>query len=225
MLSIVVVEDNDELRETFVSALTQSGYAALGFDSAEAATEGIGARKIDLMIVDLNLPGEDGLSLCGRLRQIYLDIGIVMVTARGRTDDKKAGYESGADIYLTKPVSLDELLGAIKALARRLSPRSGAGQILLDVGKRLLRGPGGEVALRQQEAAVLAALSRAADRKLETWQVLDVLEMEGKAANKNAIGVLIFRINQKLEQAGAGSRAIRSIRGFGYQLCAGMALG
>jgi DNA-binding response OmpR family regulator len=216
MLSIVVVEDNDELRETFVSALTQSGYAALGFDSAEAATEGIGARKI---------PGEDGLSLCGRLRQIYLDIGIVMVTARGRTDDKKAGYESGADIYLTKPVSLDELLGAIKALARRLSPRSGAGQILLDVGKRLLRGPGGEVALRQQEAAVLAALSRAADRKLETWQVLDVLEMEGKAANKNAIGVLIFRINQKLEQAGAGSRAIRSIRGFGYQLCAGMALG
>ena len=225
MLNIVIVEDNDELRDTFVSALDQSGYNVVGFDSAEATVEALGSRKIDLMILDLNLPGEDGLSLCERLRQVYLDIGIIMVTARGEAGDKKAGYESGADIYLTKPVSLDELLAAIKALTRRLVPRTAdAGHIHLDIEKMMLRGPGGDVALRPQEIAVLRALSCAPERKLESWQILDVLEMEGKAANKNAVGVLIFRINQKLEAAGGGNRAIRSIRGWGYQLCAAVML-
>lgn len=192
----------------------------VGFDCAEALAEQGLTLRIDLVVLDLNLPGEDGLSLTRRLRATNPEIGIIMMTARTRTDDKRIGYESGADIYLAKPVSLEELTAAIQALSRRLRP---AGTTLmglvLDTVRLTLGGPGGMTALSAPEAALLAAFARAQDHRLETWQIIVVLEQADRAPNRNALNVTISRLAAKLRQSGTAAQPIRSIRNWGYQLC------
>ncbi len=106
-LNILIVEDNENLRESICDALQSLGHHARGIDCAEALPEQADLVRLDLAILDLNLPGEDGLSLAGRLRQTQHDLGIIMLTARVQGEDRAAGYAQGADIYLTKPASLD----------------------------------------------------------------------------------------------------------------------
>lgn len=220
MLSIAVIEDNDDLRAAILGALGGEGHHAVGFDCAEALVEQSGALRIDLMVIDLNLPGEDGLSLARRMRATDPDIGIIMMTARTRSDDKRIGYESGADIYLAKPVSLDELSAAILALSRRLRPRpSPASTLTMDTGRLTLGGPAGQTSLSAPEAALLAAFVRAQDHRLETWQIFEVLGQADRVPNRNAVNVALSRLSGKLRQSGAGERPFRSIRGWGYQLC------
>ncbi len=192
----------------------------VGFDCAEALAEQGLTLRIDLVVLDLNLPGEDGLSLTRRLRATNPEIGIIMMTARTRTDDKRIGYESGADIYLAKPVSLEELTAAIQALSRRLRP-AGAPSLglVLDTVRLTLGGPGGMTALSAPEAALLAAFARAQDHRLETWQIIVVLEQADRAPNRNALNVTISRLAAKLRQSGTAAQPIRSIRNWGYQLC------
>ncbi len=171
-------------------------------------------------MVDLNLPGEDGLSLTRRLRVTNPDIGIIMMTARTRTDDKRIGYESGADIYLAKPVSLDELAAAILALSRRLRPAlPPPAALMLDTVRLTLGGPRGLTALSAPEAALLAAFARAQDHRLETWQIIGVLEQGDRAPNRNALNVTMSRLSAKVRQCGAGAHPLRSIRNWGYQFC------
>ena len=118
-LNILVVEDNDDLRQTMVEVLAGEGHHVSGVDCAEAVPECIGA--LDLILIDLNLPGEDGLSLARRIRSTQPDIGMIMVTARRLPADRKRGYDSGADIYLPKPIAFEELCAAIESLSRRIS--------------------------------------------------------------------------------------------------------
>lgn len=226
MLNIAVIEDNDDLRAAIVGALVGQGHHVVGLDCAEALAEQSDALAIDLMVVDLNLPGEDGISLARRLRDTQPEIGIVMVTARGRSVDRRIGYENGADIYLAKPVSLDELTGAIFALSRRLNrahlPKR---SILVDAHRLALKGPDGHQRLSAQEAALLAAFARAPDHRLESWQIIEIFDQAERAPNRNAMNVTISRLAAKLRQAGAAERPIRSIRNWGYQLCEPIALG
>ncbi|WP_371348935.1 response regulator transcription factor [Ancylobacter sp. IITR112] len=220
MLSIAVVEDNDDLRTAIVNALTGEGHHAVGFDCAEALAEQRQALRIDLVVVDLNLPGEDGLSLTRRLRVTHPEIGIIMMTARARADDKRIGYESGADIYLAKPVALEELTAAIQALSRRLRPAAPAPRgLVLDTGRLTLGGPLGMTALSAPEAALLAAFTRAQDHRLETWQIIAVLEQADRAPNRNALNVTMSRLSTKMRQSGTGPHPLRAIRNWGYQLC------
>lgn len=118
-LNILVIEDHDDLRELTVEVLNQQGHHAVGFPGAEELNDVFSG--FDLLIVDLNLPGEDGLSLARRFRLALPDAGIVMVTAREQAADKVRGYESGADIYLTKPVRISH------STARAKVSRPGAG--------------------------------------------------------------------------------------------------
>lgn len=192
----------------------------VGFDCAEAIAEQGQALRIDLVVVDLNLPGEDGLSLTRRLRVTNPEIGIIMMTARTRTDDKRIGYESGADIYLAKPVSLDELAAAILALSRRLRPAVAAPTgLVLDTMRLTLGGPQGTLSLSAPEAALLAAFARAQDHRLETWQIIVVLEQGERAPNRNALNVTMSRLSAKVRQCGADAHPLRSIRNWGYQFC------
>ncbi|MFW2454814.1 response regulator transcription factor [Methyloversatilis discipulorum] len=121
-LNLLIVEDNDDLRDSLADALGTRGHHVVALDCAEAVPEQAELTRLDLAIVDLNLPGEDGLALAQRLREAQPGLGIIMLTARAQSSDKVAGYEHGADIYLTKPVSLQELAGAVQALGRRLKP-------------------------------------------------------------------------------------------------------
>ena len=219
-LNIIVVEDNDELREATVDALRAEGHQVLGLDCAEALPEQASWRRVDLMVVDLNLPGEDGLALTRRLRSSQPDIGIIMVTARGLSTDKRRGYACGADIYMTKPVALDELTAAIQNLSHRLKPEAvPVARLTLNLRRHILHCPNEtEVQLSSQESALLAAFGRAAEWRLETWQLIEILEKDSAEDPKAAVEILIARLRKKLLQAGCAELAVKSIRSWGYQM-------
>jgi DNA-binding response OmpR family regulator len=214
------VEDHDDLREVTVEALSSQGHHVVGVDCAEALTHMGHAMQIDLMVVDLNLPGEDGLSLARRIRLSQPDIGIIMATARGQAAERTKGYESGADIYLTKPASVGELRAAIRALSRRIkrSPVRASAQNL-DLNRRSLSGKAGEVGLTLHEATLLAALLRAPGYRLESWQLIESLGKTETGYSKASLEVQIVRLRKKLVQAGAAEQPIKAIHQWGYQLC------
>lgn len=224
-LNIVVVEDHDALRDVTVEALTQRGHNVRGVDCAEALPEQPGTAPIDLMVIDLNLPGEDGISLAARIRAAQPNIGIIMVTARSQVRDKMMGYENGADIYLTKPTSTDELIAAVRALTRRIKPVEPQDcDFILRMGALTLQGPNGKASLSTHETATLAAFVRAKDQQLETWQLIELADKQVNDASKKALEVQIVRLRKKLLQCGAQEPTFKAIRGQGYHLCIKVAL-
>ena len=219
-MNIVVVEDHADLREATVAALCSMGHDARGIDCAEALDDELGAFRADLLVLDLNLPGEDGLSLARRIRAAEPGIGIIMVTGRTQVNDRMRGYGSGADIYLPKPASVEELGAAIQALARRIRPAASAGDaISLNPTKLQLQGPKQQVNVSDHESTLLLALSKAKDHRLENWQLMELSGSAVEDQSKATLEVQIGRLRKKLEQAGAPAPTIKAIRGTGYQLC------
>ena len=147
-----------------------------------------------------------------------------MVTARGLLAQKVEGYENGADLYITKPASLDELRVAIAALSRRLKPVDSVtgfvrpAAIKLNRQQLLLSGAGKEVNVGVAEANVLVGMVQAPNHRLENWQLAELLGKAESSHQKNNLQVLIFRLRKKLEQVGAGEHAIKLIWQVGYQL-------
>ena len=222
VLNIIVVEDHDSLREMTVEALCEQGHNAIGVDCAEALPDWLGMPP-DVIVIDLNLPGEDGLSLARRVRAAQPGIGIIMLTARSKTFDKTTGYQRGADIYLTKPTSVEELGAAIQAIARRLKTASTPATetiaaLTLDWQRLTLTGPLGQASLNALEATVLSALASALWQRMENWQLVKLLAKTEASYTKARLEVLIHRLRKKLLQAGADEHAIKVIRQVGYQL-------
>ena len=232
-LNILVVEDHDDLRDMTVEVLNLQGHHAIGVPSAEALLNTFGTARQDdfaapdLMIVDLNLPGEDGLSLAQRVKVAQPHIGIIMVTARNQAADKVMGYESGADIYLPKPVAPDELVAAVNALARRLAgaratpaaPNTAAARLQLNTRRLCLHGPLGKIDLSDAEAALLVALRQAPGQRLGFWQLLELLGLGLDENGKANLEIRIVRLRKKMVTVGAEKTCIRAIRLQGYQLC------
>lgn len=221
-LSIAVIEDNGDLNSLIVESLRAEGYDAHGVSSVEEFGRLILERQPDLFILDLNLPGEDGTSFSLRLRTARPSVGIIMLTARDELDDRSNGYRSGADIYLTKPSSIDELLNAIAALTRRLirtepvAIQSGGG-MTLDMRRMELSLPSGSVRLSSEEADILALAASRPDGRMSIDDIRQALG-RGEDLSKSAIEIKIFRLRKKFAEAGLDERAISNVRGVGYQL-------
>jgi DNA-binding response OmpR family regulator len=227
LLNIVVVEDHDALREVTIAALQGDGHRVTGVASGQALSAlqaDSSFPPADLLVLDLNLPGEDGISIAKRIRQSHPEVGIVMVTARGLLTQRLLGYESGADLYLIKPVSLDELRIAIASLTRRLkgtrigTAKAPPGGITLKQRQLLISGTAAQVEVSASEAQLLAAMAQAPQQRLENWQLVELLGKSESTYRKSNLQVLIFRLRKKLAQAGAGDHAIKVIRQYGYQL-------
>jgi DNA-binding response OmpR family regulator len=218
-LNIVVVEDHIDLQDTLVEVLALEGYNVRGFSSAEEFVEQVADLPVDLMLVDLNLPGEDGISLVRRMKESQPDIGIIMVTARTLSNQKAEGYDSGADVYMTKPVALDELTAAIRSLSKRLLKSDDSSVLTLDVARGHLVGLEGQiVTLSPAEISILCALSRALENRLEAWQLMEAIGKSADSYAKSALEILIVRLRKRMTSAGAAPSSIRAIRGWGYQL-------
>lgn len=168
-LVVALVEDDRLLREEIEVHLTAHGFQVHAANSA-AGLDDLSARTaFDLYLIDLNLPGENGLSLCRRVRASRPDAGIVIMTARVALNDRIAGYKlGGADIYLTKPVSPDELVLVLLSLGRRLKQAHTTREWTLSLRDRTLMGPDQtqKVRLTSKEKAVLLALVQAKDNTL-----------------------------------------------------------
>ncbi len=220
-IKLLVVEDHLALLDVTVDTLAACGHVVVGIDSAEALDELPARFLADIAVLDVNLPGEDGLTLARRLRHIQPGIGIIMVTAFNALAQKIAGYEHGADIYLTKPTAPEELCAAVLALARRLRSDPGARppDFTLDAANHLLRTPQGELLLRNTESTLLRALLMAPDHTLEIFQALEQLDKSIDVNGKAQLEVLVSRLRSKLVAHGAPPVPIRALRGKGYQLC------
>jgi DNA-binding response OmpR family regulator len=214
-LNIVVVEDHQDLRELTCMALANKGHHVFGLSCAEELEDAVKGGATDVFILDLNLPGEDGISLAKRIRQAYPLVGIIMLTARSQAKEKVQGYESGADLYMTKPVDFEELCAALQGFVRR---RQVASEGTLTLSKLTLTGSVGSVRLSSAEADMLMAFARAPASRLETWQLAHILGMEMDGLNKASLEVRIVRLRKKMLEAGAPSSVIESIRNVGYQL-------
>jgi DNA-binding response OmpR family regulator len=218
-LNLVVVEDNNDLRTLLSQALRKDGHHVTPLSCAEELEDQAGSDHADAFLIDINLPGEDGLSLAKRIRNAHPLVGIIMLSARSALDDKLSGYECGADIYLTKPVSLPELSAALRSFARRrlatfkhITPKG------LTLNKLELQGQQTSVKLSAQEAIVLTALARAPAGRLETWQIAELLDAEMDESFKSSLAVRMVRLRKKLTDAGAEGLVIESLRNIGYQL-------
>ena len=224
-LVIGVVEDSDDLRESLVELLATCGHRAVGFSCAEELLELNHGLTFELMVLDLNLPGEDGLSLARRLKRIQPRLRVIMMTTRTLLPDRVLGYESGADLYLPKPVAEDEFVAAVAALARQLAAEAGTRLTDLDVPVRLgvraleLQGPSAKVTVNLREMALLAAFAAAPGQRLEHWQLLEMLGMVADGSAKSSLAVTITRLRAKLVQIGCGSGSLKALRSEGYQLC------
>lgn len=216
----MVVEDYDALRETVCSVLRQDGHEVCGVETAEDVDDTPIGFVPDLYIVDLNLPGEDGFSLAARIRRSAPNVGIVIFSARTEVTDRINGYSSGANNYLTKPISLDELRAVVAGFVQRLIEvaKGSESSFVLHPLRMQVSGPNYSARLTQAEQVLLAAFARAGQQSLEHWQVAVHLG-QGEDLSKENLEVKLGRLRKKLIACGAPSPAIQSIRGVGYRLC------
>lgn len=219
-LKIIVVEDYDDYRAALCAALIQDGHDVMGVANAEDVDDEPIGYVSDLYIVDINLPGEDGMGLARRIRNSQPDVGIVIISARNTLSDRIDGYQSGANIYLTKPFSLEELRAVVFGFSNRLTNSETAlpGTLYLNSGRMIMAGPVGKARLTQTEVVLLAAFSRVSQQTLERWQVASHLG-GGEHISRENLEVKIGRLRKKLITCGADAPAIQSLRGLGYKLC------
>jgi DNA-binding response OmpR family regulator len=218
MRNIVIVEDNADLRASLIDILSSASRNVVGFESSEAFLSGRVLHTVNIVVLDLNLPGEDGIALAKRLKQKAPHIGIIMLTARGSAEEVGAGYNSGGDIYLVKPSSAPEVKGAVEALLRRTAQTKSTEQkFKLDMRSMKIFGPDGEVNVSGAEAELLKMLILAPENRLEKDVISKILCI-GDDAKPGTLEVRIVRLRKKLDFVGAGGKSINVIRGWGYQL-------
>ena len=225
-LKILIVEDNDDLREGWMSFFQRQGHFVRGAGLAAEILDESGDFTPDVYVIDLNLPDADGLTLVKKLRQFHPSVGIIITTARSMIGDKVIGYESGADIYFTKPVDPAELLAGIAAIAKKQwSPNVGAEALHLRPDRHVLEGVNGIVDLSPNETILLAGLVRAAGQPLAAWQLAELLGFSEELPTAAALEMRIARLRKKLITAGAASPGIRAAYNRGYMLCCNILIG
>jgi DNA-binding response OmpR family regulator len=218
--SVIVVEDNETLRDELVHYLSEEGFAVRGVGSGEELNEAIQAQPTDILILDLNLPEEDGISITRRIRRSLPAVGIILLTARVRSTDRLEGYATGADVYLTKPTRPEELVAVVGNLFARLGAGSDPLQWQLDMAGLMLHSPMGErIELTGSEARLLKDLAingQFLDHAALMSRFGDTTQSE--KINKGRIEVLISRLRTKLAPHLSSGFDIKALRGQGYQL-------
>ena len=223
-LKIALVEDNDDLRDLLFRDISKAGYVVESASCADDLDDLASKTAFDVLILDINLPGENGLDIARRYKHATPDIYIIMLTARVGTDDKIVGYEAGADIYLTKPVASVELLAAIGSVCRRLAKlHNQHPEVTLKVREMLLVGSA-SIELNRQETIILKALTESSDGHLPYYRLLELCGEDVNATSKSTLEVRIVRLRKKLAEAGLEGKTIKAIRGDGYQLLSRIAI-
>ncbi|MCO7520955.1 MULTISPECIES: response regulator [Pseudomonas] len=227
--TLLVVDDDDEIRELLCDYLADAGYQALAAGNGEQMREQLARHAVDLVVLDLMLPGEDGLSLCRQL-QAQPGLAVIMLSAKGSTLDRIIGLEVGADDYLAKPFEPRELVARIKAVLRRpqrletaaqdatVEPQRFAG-FRLDHVKRLLTLPDGQaLTLPRSDYRVLRELLEANNRVVSRDQLTRSAFGRDHLPDDRSVDMCISRLRQQLRRAASQGAQILTIRNEGYLL-------
>lgn len=218
-INIVVVEDYKPLCDMFVYYLSNNGYSATGVGCASELDEYFKYYYANVLILDINLPGEDGFNIAKRYRVDYPEINIVMLTTKQDVKDKVTGYQSGADIYLSKPVSVEELSAVIFSIKRRISnDHDLGGKVYFNVVKREIANDLQSVKLTRQQTKLLEGIIDAPENRLNHHELLALISKDFSEANQKALAVCIYRLNKKLSEVGLEDVAIKSDWNQSYQL-------
>jgi two-component system phosphate regulon response regulator OmpR len=225
---ILVVDDDLRLRDLLTRYLTEQGLAVRAVGDAAAMDRVMAHDRFDLLVLDLMLPGEDGLSICRRLRAGKHGIPIVMLTAKGEDVDRIVGLEMGADDYLPKPFNPRELVARIHAVLRRRSapPPPGApsevpeevvfGNVVVDLGRRTLAKGGETIALTTGEFALLKVLVTHPRQPLSRDRLMELARGREHGVFDRAIDVQVSRLRKLVEPSPAKPQYIQTVWGFGY---------
>lgn len=234
-VTIVVVEDETSLRRDMVEYLRGCGFDAVGARSGRELDDCLAARPVNVVILDVNLPGEDGFKIAARLRETP-SIGVIMVTARGTSVDRIVGLEIGADAYLVKPVEMRELEAQVKSLARRLDsvaalarPAASApvteggggageeGRWVLDTTEWALTSPAGvRINLTSMEMKLATLLTGQARQPATRDQISLALYNRRWNPDDRSIDTVVGRLRHKIEGAIGGPAPVKSVHGVGY---------
>ena len=224
--TILVVDDEPEVREVLEEYFVAHGYAAIGAESAGDARAAAAKHSIDLALVDIHMPGEDGLSLARHLRERYAKIAIVMLTSASTVLDRIVGLEMGADDYVPKPFDPRELLARVKSVLRRTSSagrgdlgaeRVRIGRCVLDLAAhRLTDEEGKEVSMSPLEFDLLKALAEHPNRPLSRERILNLTQSRDWDPFDRSVDLRIMRLRKKIEPDPKHPRYIRTIRNEGY---------
>ena len=223
---IVIVDDQPEICELVHNYLSGEGYRVSTANDGPSMRRIMQQYDVDLVLLDIMLPGDDGLSLARQLRA-QSDIGIIILTGRGETVDRIIGLEMGADDYLPKPFHLRELLARVKSVLRRASTRGESAKVLpqsavfngwkLDLTSRELIAPSGEeVRLTTGEFDLLAAFVANANQVLSRDRLLDLARNRASGPFDRTIDVQVGRLRKKLEDDPQNPSLIKTVRGSGY---------
>ncbi|HEX6489636.1 MAG TPA: response regulator transcription factor [Candidatus Dormibacteraeota bacterium] len=220
---VLVVDDEEHIRELCALYLTREGFQVDSVGDGEAALRKVAESAPDLVVLDVMLPGRDGLSVCREIRKDS-QVPIIMLTARDEVTDKVVGLELGADDYVTKPFAPQELVARAKALLRRAQADPDqpklvrVGELVVDVERHEVRYGDHKVQLRPKEFDLLALLSRHPGRVFQRGELLDLVWGYDFPGYTRTVDVHVQQVREKLAAAGVTEPAVQTVWGVGYKL-------
>jgi len=216
---IFIVDDDENIRTILKAYLEQAGFRVRLFDRGEGLVEAIDREKPDLLVLDIMLPGIDGIALCQSIRRIS-GVPLIFISARGTETDRILGLELGADDYLPKPFSPRELVARVKTIFRRLErtweKELSAGELTINKNSHTVRWQGKELPLTRKEFALLCTLAAAVGRAFSREELLEAVWGENYFGDVRAVDDLVKRLRKKISpDTGV---CIDTVWGFGYRL-------
>jgi len=220
MTSVLVVDDDPHIRELVRVFLEREGFAVLEAGDGGDAFDTLDGQSVQLVVLDLMMPGMDGTQFCRELRAVS-DVPVLMLTAKGESRDKLQGFAIGADDYLVKPFDPPELVARVKALLRRCRIAASKvveiGALRLDAAARTAELCGRPVALPRKEFDLLFQLGSYAERTLTREQLIEQVWGYDFAGDERTVDVHVKRLRDRFPEQAAGF-CIRTMRGLGYRL-------
>jgi DNA-binding response OmpR family regulator len=220
MTTVLLVEDDPAARQGLELALSRLGYGVRAAATGEAALDSLGEGPVEVVMLDVMLPGVDGFEVCRRLRRVS-NVPVIMLTARGDDFDIVAGLEAGADDYVVKPAEPRVLDARIRAVLRRLaragSPAETWGELVIDRESLIVRCAGQPVPLTPTELRLLLVLSGSPRQVFSREQLLDLVWEHGYLGDSRLVDACVQRLRAKIETDTSEPRYIQTVRGFGYR--------
>lgn len=220
-MRILVAEDEKELLEILVKRLKEKGYGVDGCGNGNDASYYLESTSYDLAILDIMMPGKDGLSVLKELRTAKNDLPVLLLTARDAVEDRVKGLDTGADDYLTKPFAFDELMARIRMLLRRRSADKSdvlaAGDLTMELSSHLVKRAGREIALSAREFSILEVLLRNKGAVLSRSQLESHVWDYDFEGGSNIVDVYVRYLRKKIDD-GFETKLIQTVRGVGYTI-------